>query len=143
MDRRNFIKSSCGACAAMGIGLTLGSNFLASCSGKGLGVLKATAQDGKVRIPLDSFATNDFKLLRVNNSNFDIGVQKKGDGSYSAMVLMCTHAKHPLTKAGSGYYCTLHGSKFGNDGRVQKGPASKPMVQLNTEISEGNLYIIL
>lgn len=143
MDRRNFLKSSCGACAAMGIGLMLGSGLLESCSGKGLGVLKATASNGKVGIPLESFTTSDFKLLRVNDYNFDIAVQKKEDGSFTAMVLMCTHARHPLTKAGSGYYCTLHGSKFGNDGKVQKGPASKPMVHLNTEITDGNLYVIL
>jgi len=144
MDRRNFLKSSCGACAAMGIGLVLGSGFLESCaSGKGLSVLKTSATDGKVRIPLEGFATNSFKLLRVNGYNFDIAVQKKEDETYSAMMMVCTHAKHPLTKAGSGYYCTLHGSKFNGDGKVEKGPASKPMVQLQTEISEGDLLITL
>lgn len=143
MDRRKFLKDTCGACAAVSIGLILGSSLLESCGATGLSVLKASATDNKVTIPLDSFAQNNFKLLRVNNYNFDIAVQKQADGSFSALVLMCTHAKHPLTKAGSGYFCTLHGSKFTESGKVEKGPASRPMVHLPVETLDNNLVVTL
>ena len=143
MDRRKFLKQSCGACAAVSIGLIAGSSLLESCASTGLGVLKTGSDQGKVSIPLDSFALNNFKLVRVEKYNYDIGVQKMEDGSFSAMVLMCTHARHPLTKAGNGYYCTLHGSKFSGTGKVEKGPASKPMVHLDTAISGTDLIITL
>lgn len=142
MDRRKFLRQSCGACAAISIGMVLGVS-LESCGSTGLSVLKATSSGGKVKVPLDQFAQGNFKLLRVSNYSFDIGVQKKEDGSFEALVLMCTHARHPLTKAGNGYYCTLHGSKFSGTGKVEKGPASQPMVRLNTQVIGEDLWVTL
>ncbi len=143
MDRRKFLKDTCGACAAVSIGLLLGSSLLESCGSTGLSVLKTTATDNKLSLPLQSFAQGNFKLVRVNNYSFDIAVQKQEDGSFRALVLMCTHAKHPLTKAGSGYFCTLHGSKFSESGKVEKGPASRPLLHLPAEIQDDNLIITL
>lgn len=143
MQRRTFLKQSCGACAAFSISMIFGSSLLESCASTGLSVLKTESKEGKVSIPLADFETNPFKLLRVNNYNFDIALQKEETGAFTAMVLMCTHARHPLTKAGSGYYCTLHGSKFSGDGKVEKGPASEPMVHLKTAIIDNNVIITL
>lgn len=143
MDRRKFLKQSCGACAAVSVGMILGSSLLESCASTGLSVLKAGSDNGKVKVPLNSFEQNNFKLVRVSGYNYDIAVQKKADGAYSAMVLMCTHARHPLTKAGNEYYCTLHGSKFSGEGKVEKGPASQPMVHLATSTEGDNLIITL
>lgn len=143
MNRRKFLKQSCGACAAMSVGLLLGSSLLESCASTGLSVLKVNPEGGKAIVPLKSFGEHNFQLLRVSNYNFDIALQKKEDGSFAAMLLMCTHAKHPLTKAGNGYYCTLHGSKFSGEGKVEKGPASKPMVKLQTVVAGDNLIITL
>lgn len=143
MDRRKFLKQSCGACAAMSVGLLLGSSLLESCASTGLSVLKVSPESGKAIVPLKSFEAHNFQLLRVSNYNFDIALQKKEDGSFAAMLLMCTHAKHPLTKAGNGYYCTLHGSKFSGEGKVEKGPASKPMVSLQTIVEGDNLIVTL
>ena len=143
MQRRTFLKQSCGACAAFSISMIFGSSLLESCASTGLSVLKTDSKEGKVSIPLSDFETNSFKLLRVNNYNFDIALQKQETGEFTAMVLMCTHARHPLTKAGSGYYCTLHGSKFSGEGKVEKGPASEPMVHLKTTIIDNNVIITL
>jgi len=143
MQRRAFLKKSCGACAAIGIGFVLGSGLLESCGSVGLSVLKADPADGKVSVPLEGFAQNNFKLLRVTNYNYDIALQKADDGTFTAMVLMCTHARHPLTKAGSGYYCTLHGSRFSSAGTVEKGPASQPMIHLKTEIIDNHVVVTL
>lgn len=143
MQRRTFLKQSCGACAAFSISMIFGSSLLESCASAGLSVLKTESKEGQVTIPLAQFETNPFKLLRVAGYNYDIAVQKKEAGEFSAMVLMCTHARHPLTKAGSGYYCTLHGSKFSGDGKVEKGPASEPMVHLKAAIVNDNVIITL
>lgn len=143
MQRRTFLKQSCGACAAFSLSMIFGSSLLESCASTGLSVLKTDSKEGRVTIPLADFETNPFKLLRVNNYNFDIALQKKETGEFTAMVLMCTHARHPLTKAGNGYYCTLHGSKFSGDGKVEKGPASEPMVHLKTAVLDNNVIITL
>jgi cytochrome b6-f complex iron-sulfur subunit len=143
MERRTFLKQTCGACAAVGLGFILGSGFLESCASTGLSVLKTDSADGKVTIPVADFEHINFKLLRVSNYSFDIALQKENDGSFKALVLKCTHAGQPLTKAGSGYYCTLHGSKFSSEGLVEKGPASDPMIRLKTEIVDKNIVITL
>lgn len=143
MKRRTFIKKSCGSCAAMGVSLLLGSSFLESCGAAKLSVVKATQQDGKVSLPETSFADGNVRLLRVNNYPFDIAVKKQADNSFLALVLMCTHAGHPLVKSGSSYYCTLHGSRFEASGKVATGPASRPLMHLPAETSGGQLSITL
>src|SRR5690606_37704796 len=82
-------------------------------------------------------------IIRLNNFDFDIVLQKLNDGHYRAMELKCTHAGHPLTKSGSGYYCTLHGSVFSEDGRVLKGPASEPMLHFKTAVENNQILIYL
>ena len=143
MERRTFLKQSCGACAAIGLAFIFGSGLLESCASTGLSVLKANADNGKVTIPVTDFDATNFKLLRVSNYNYDIALQKEADGNFKALVLKCTHAGQPLTKAGSGYYCTLHGSKFSSEGKVEKGPASEPMIRLKTTIVDNNIVITL
>lgn len=143
MKRRDFIKKGCEACAGVSIGLLLGSSFLESCGAMKLTVVKATPKDGKVSLPETSFADGNATLVRVNGYPFDIAVKKQADNTYLALVLMCTHAGHPLVKSGNSYYCTLHGSRFNGDGKVMTAPASKPLMHLPTEAANGQLYITI
>ena len=142
MDRKEFIKKTCtGACVALGSGFIM-SSILAACKTP-LGVIKTGATDNNVIIPLTEFAQADYKLVRVNNYNYDLAVQKNADGTFKVLVLKCTHASQPLTKTGNSYYCTLHGSQFSKAGVVMKGPAEKNMIELPTHISNNNLTIKL
>jgi len=142
MKRREFIKKSCGTCALMGLQLIVGGTLLESCmSGKNL--VKTKAIGGIVRLPATDFSESSLKIIRLNNFDFDIVLQKLNDGHYRAMELKCTHAGHPLTKSGSGYYCTLHGSVFSEDGRVLKGPASEPMLHFKTAVENNQILIYL
>ena len=126
---------------AIGSGFIM-SALLAACKTP-LGVVKTSAKDDVVSIPLAEFATAGYKLVRVTNYNYDLAIQKKTDGSFLVLVMMCTHASQPLTKTGNKYYCTLHGSQFDHEGHVTKGPAEKNLVQLNTLTTADNLNIHL
>ena len=141
MNRKDFIKGSCGVCIALSSGFLM-SALLESCKTP-LGVIKTTSNNNKVTIPLADFAQSDYKLVRVNNYNFDLAVQKKPDGTFETLVLECSHAGQPLTKTGNTYYCTLHGSQFSHEGKVLKGPADKDMKKLNTRIENNALIINL
>ena len=143
MRRRDFIKKSCGACGAMSLGLLLGSSFLESCGAMKLTVVKAAAKDGKITIPVSSFTENNATLVRVKDYPFDIAVKKQQDNTYLALVLMCTHAGHPLVKSGNSYYCTLHGSRFNEEGHVVTAPASRPLMQLPAKTVNDHLNITL
>lgn len=141
MDRKEFIKGTCGICIALSSGFVL-SAILDSCKTP-LGVIKTTSENDVVKIPLAEFDKSAYKLVRVKNYNYDLAVQKKQDGTFAALVLMCTHAGQPLTKTGNNYYCTLHGSQFDHEGHVTKGPAEKDLTQLRTTITKDMLSIHL
>ncbi len=141
MNRKDFIKGSCGVCMALGSGFLM-SAVLEACKTP-LGVIKTAAKDNVVAIPLTEFAASDYKLVRLRNYDYDLAVQKNKDGTYETLVLMCTHASNPLTKTGNGYYCTLHGSAFDREGYVTKGPAEKNMIKLNTTIKNDQILIQL
>lgn len=128
-------------CVALGSGFIM-SSLLSACKTP-LGVIKTAAKDNNVTIPLAEFATTNYKLVRVNNYNYDLAIQKAQDGTFKVLVLKCTHASQPLTKTGNSYYCTLHGSQFSATGVVMKGPAEKNMIELPTHISDNNLTIRL
>lgn len=127
--------------------MALGSGFimsaLLSACKTPLGVIKANSSNNHVTIPLAEFALADYKLVRVNNYNYDLAVQKRADGTFHVLVLKCTHAAQPLTKTGNSYYCTLHGSQFSKTGEVMKGPAEKHLIELPTILTEKDLTIKL
>lgn len=141
MNRKEFIKGSCGVCIALSSGFLM-SALLDSCKTP-LGVVKTSSKNNVVTIPLAEFEKADFKLVRVNDYDYDLAVQKKSDGSYETLVLMCTHAHNPLTKTGNSYYCTTHGSTFDHEGHVTKGPAEKDMVKLPTTVLKDYISIRL
>jgi Rieske Fe-S protein len=143
MDRRKFLLNSCKSCAFISAGLILGSTLLDSCASMGLAVVKTQSANGKISLPLADFADKKIKLVRVEKYDFDIAVRLLDDGSCLALLLKCTHAGHPLTKTGAGFYCTLHGSRFAADGAVKTGPASKPLVHLATTVDDKNVTIVL
>lgn len=143
MKRRDFIKKGCTTCAGVGLGVLLGSSFLESCGMMKLAVVKTTSKDGKATVPAASFADGNTTLVRVSGYPFDIAMKKQPDNSYLALVMMCTHAGHPLVKSGNSFYCTLHGSRFSGEGKVLTAPASKSLIHLPVETKNDQLIITL
>ncbi len=139
MDRRKFISQSCTMCVAIGAGMVAGS--LASCST--LPVYKAAIADKKVSVPEALFVTTDFQLIQPKNLYYNIGLKKETDGTYTALLLRCTHADNQLTPSGNGYSCSLHGSTFNKEGQVTKGPAQRPLKKYPTEIISNQIIINL
>ena len=118
------------------------SAILSSCKTP-LGIVKTSAKDKVVLIPLAEFDKGDYKVVRISNYDYDLAIQKMPDGSFETLVLKCTHAGQPLTKTGNNYYCTLHGSQFSHDGKVLKGPAEKNMIKLVSKPIKDQLSIQL
>ncbi|HET8573772.1 MAG TPA: Rieske (2Fe-2S) protein [Edaphocola sp.] len=143
MDRRSFLKGSCKACLLMSAGMMLGASFLEGCAGLGGSVLKASAVGGKIRLPVSDFAMQKTRLVRVSDYEYDIAVREISEGNFLALLMKCTHAGQPLTKTGSGFYCTLHGSRFSPTGIVENGPASQPLAHLPVVMESGQLVLTL
>lgn len=137
MDRRNFLKSTCTLCVAVSAGLMLSP--LVSCTP--LPMYKTVVNDNKIAVPVSQFEKTDFCLIRPASFAWDIGIKKETDGSFSAVLLRCTHADNQLQKTGNKFTCDLHGSKFDLMGNVLNGPAAKPLMKYRTEMSDK--YVII
>ncbi|HTO17164.1 MAG TPA: Rieske 2Fe-2S domain-containing protein [Edaphocola sp.] len=140
MDRRAFLSCSGKTCAGLGLGLFLNTWLLESCSSS-LSIVKTKQEQGWVAVPLTNFNQSDFAMVRVKDFPFDLGIQKKAENTFLAMVLMCPHGRQPLTKTNSGYFCTQHGSKFSKTGDLLKGPSARGLFDLPYIVEDGLLKI--
>lgn len=127
-------------CLAIGSGMLAGS--MASCA-SALAVFKTDVTNNKVAVPVSLFANANFQLIQPKNLYYNIGLKKESDGTYTALLLRCTHADNQLTPAGNGYTCNLHGSKFDGEGHVTNGPAERPLKRYTTQVVSDQIIIHL
>ncbi len=138
LERRDFLKTGCRACLLGAVTLTLG-DLLSSC-GTPSRAFSVDMNNNQVSVPLTLFATNDLQVVSPRHFEYEIAVRKK-DNQYEALLMQCTHQRNQLMRTGSGFYCSLHGSQFDQDGRVKKGPAERPLTRLHTEVVQDHLII--
>ncbi|TSJ37232.1 Rieske (2Fe-2S) protein [Mucilaginibacter corticis] len=134
MDRRDFVKNSCTMCLALGTGM------LASC-GSAVPLYKTTIANNRISVPVSTFAQTDFQLISPEKFAYNIGLRKENDGTYTALLLRCTHHDNQLITTGNGYRCTLHGSQFNKEGQVTNGPAERSLKKYPTQVVDNQIII--
>jgi Rieske Fe-S protein len=127
-------------CLAVGAGLVAASS-LSSCAT--LPVYKTAMANNKVSVPVSLFAQSDFQLIQPKDFFYNIGLRKEKDGSYTALLLRCTHADNQLISTGNGFKCNLHGSTFDKEGQVTQGPAERSLKKYPIEILSDQIIIHL
>lgn len=138
-NRKEFLKSAGKAsCALMAAG-TVASLFESCATVPVIKVQPDTT--GKIYLPLSEFADKPVRIVRTEKIPYDILVAKQPDGSFSAMLMRCTHQDWALTAGSKGLYCSLHGSAFDFTGKVTNGPALGPLKKFNV-IQTSNQLII-
>lgn len=66
-------------------------------------------------------------------------------GNLTALDAVCTHLGclvQAKQTAVPGFQCPCHGSEFGEDGEVEKGPAERPLRPLHIEVTSDNRVVI-
>lgn len=139
MQRRIFLKHSCQLCIIGAAGFAL--PVLSSCGAAKYSVYKTPVNDKTIAVPAALFAASPLQIVRPNGWYRDIAIQKKEDGTYTALLLECTHQENALTVTGNGFHCNLHGSEFDRNGKVRKGPAEVPLTNYSTTIQSDNIII--
>ena len=125
-------------CLAVSAGMMIDS--LSSCAT--LPVFKTAVNDKKITVPENLFAETNFQLIQPQGMYYNIGLKKEPDGTYTALLLRCTHADNQLSIAGnSGYICNLHGSQFDKEGHVIKGPAERDLKRYPTQVVQNQIII--
>ncbi len=138
MQRRKFLSSSCKICLLGAAGYSLLQ--FESCS-PALPVYKTAITSGDLNVPLSLFDKNIVQIVRPAGWYYDVAVEKYTDGSYTALLLQCTHQDNQLNTISSGYRCSLHGSSFDKQGNVRKGPAELPLHRFETSVNNNFLNI--
>ena len=145
MDRREFIRSSCGAC----LSITVASTLLSSCATTKF-VTGTIGKDG-ITINIDEFkvkqkggtAYSSFLIVRNDALQYPICLYRFSDTEYTALWMKCTHQGTELQASGDVLQCTAHGSEFNNKGIVRNGPASANLRTFPVTIINGEIFIDL
>lgn len=136
MERRQFIKSACVACAGMAITVPL----LTGCSTSAQ-LVQASLSGDELQVPLTAFADNNYVIVRSKQIEFDVFLKKETDGTYKALLMRCTHRNNPVQRTSTGFVCHEHGSRFNEQGVVLTEPAVRNLTALATTINQSHINI--
>lgn len=118
MDRRNFLRSSCQACAAVALAPSVLS--LDSCAS---GAKMLTVENGMLSVHMDTLGNGNTAIVSGHGLANKLMIVKRADGTYTALDLICPHKGGPLNQTGDTLECDWHHSRFDLNGKVLNGPA--------------------
>ena len=129
--RRDFLGFS--AMAAAGAALLFG--FLGMLRLPKAAVLPSLSKKFKVTLPESLAAGQAF--VPPGRS---VAVFRDAEGVY-AVSLVCTHLGCIVKPTAKGFECPCHGSRFGPDGAVTRGPAPKALPWLGVTVAAGGVTV--
>lgn len=122
------------------------SGLLAACAS--LVTTPVTPVDGRLRLVVRNHPTLDRPggslKIRPDGSARVLYVLRLDDGGYSVVSPICKHRGCTVDVAGATLLCPCHGSMYGRDGRVLRGPTQAPLDRVPATLtSSGELVIDL
>ena len=117
VSRREFLAQSAGGAALMA---------LAACGDSAIG-----PKSEHVEIVVGTFAglATVGTLVKVGPSH---AAKRTGATTFEAYSMFCTHAGCATFLSAQQFLCPCHASKFGSDGAVLQGPATRSLAKLPT-----------
>jgi Rieske Fe-S protein len=128
-----------------GAGLVLTAGALAAC-GDGGDKAAASSETSKTSAP----AAPNGAVAKTSDVPVGSGVIVDGvvitqptAGDFKGFSATCTHKGCAVNKVADGTIdCPCHGSKFGLDGAVVKGPATKPLQSKNIAVEGDSIVLV-
>jgi cytochrome b6-f complex iron-sulfur subunit len=97
-----------------------------------------------VTVPLVEFADGAFVVVRKGGKlSAPVYLCKHADGTFSALVMKCTHKGCEVRPAGDLLICPCHGSEFTNKGVVLSPPALENLLSFRTSVDAVSVTIHL
>ena len=106
-----------------------------------------TAEEGWVEVKLTDHpalrARGGSAVVRVPEALLDVVVIHTASGCFSAVWHICTHGDCHVdyVPAQALLECSCHGSRFGEDGRVLLGPATRPLQSFKVARVDDSVWI--
>lgn len=125
MDRRNFLKSSCGLCA---VGIVGAAAFLQSCKKEDDTSDDPQGPDVNFTLDLTQSANSSLNTGGGSLSTHGVVVANSG-GTFIAIAEKCTHQSCNINyNAGNNnFVCPCHGGTYNLQGNVVSGPPPSPL----------------
>jgi Rieske Fe-S protein len=134
--RREFVTRCSAAAAAFALG---------GCAS--LVVHSVPAPEGRVSLALTDFPElgreGGVLNLLPEAEEDPIFVLALGAGAFAALSSRCTHRGCTVEAEATRLVCPCHGSIFGRNGDVLRGPAQRPLPRYHTAVADGRLFIDL
>lgn len=100
--------------------------------------------DGRLSVKVKSLpALNEVgSSLRVGMLKGQaVALMRTGPSTFSAFTLKCPHQGVTVEKSETGWICNAHGSRFGQGGELEFGPATVDLPKVRTRVSGGRVII--
>lgn len=141
MERRDFIRTGCGYCAAL-VSINVLGSLLEGCKPSDL-IYNAEASNKTISVPLEKLAEKKYLIIRNSNIDYDLLLVKENDNTFHTLAMQCTHRQQALVVTATGLICNEHGSRFDLDGNVTQDPATRPLEKFKTVLVSPNVIIHL
>ena len=135
MDRREFIIGSAAACVLMG------ALPISGCTS--YKPVTAEIENDRLKIKKADFGENNWVVVKPARTNAPVLLTKNENGTYSAVLMECTHKQCEVKPSGNVLICPCHGAEFSLHGKVLKEPAEKDLHIYTTSLDEIYVYIHL
>jgi nitrite reductase/ring-hydroxylating ferredoxin subunit len=137
MERRDFLRTACQACAGLAI-LPAVASMEGCAASKGASY---AVQEGALRIPVNVL-TPGVNVIRAKGLGDKVLINRRDDGTFTALVLNCPHKNGPVTFTdGVGLKCGWHGSTFDLEGQVTKGPSTSGLKRYPAAVEGTELVV--
>ncbi|HIZ89353.1 MAG: ubiquinol-cytochrome c reductase iron-sulfur subunit [Candidatus Mucispirillum faecigallinarum] len=95
-------------------------------------------KDNYISVPLSSLPYKGAYLIKDKHTGII-----KDDNGIKVFSISCTHLGCVLNVENDKFICPCHGSIFDLSGNVLKGPALKPLKQLEYKIEKENIIVYI
>ncbi len=146
MTRKEFLEQTAQHAVLLVLTGCGGAALLTSCTSVRYvsGTENSTASGSTVAVPLAEFTESAFVVVRKGGKlSAPIYLAKHTDGTFSALVMKCTHKGCEVRPAGDLLICPCHGSEFTNTGKVLSPPATENLNSFRTSVDAVSVTIHL
>lgn len=146
MNRRQFIKTGCIACASSLGAFTLlegcaPQHYVSASMSKNNRIAVSKAEF--IQIKKGNRVERPLVIVKTEALAFPIVLYKLNNGRYSALYLQCTHQGCELNAYDHMLVCPCHGAEFSTTGEVMQGPAENQLKTFTTTEDHETIYIQL
>ena len=139
MDRRRFL----GSLPALSAGAACGGLSLATAGCAGFRYVRAVEAPSRLVVQRLTFEGFPDVLVESSLTPKPVYLREGEDGSFSAVMVECTHRGCQPEPEADRLVCPCHGSEFTFTGEVLQGPAEEPLASFEVTEEAGEISIWL